>query len=124
MNSLVKNNFRSRHIALASLLLLVLMISVILMFSSCGGGATVKIKDDFSFDPQTVTIKAGETVTWKNEDSREHVVMSGAPPVMTDLFMSPSLAKGDSWSYTFEEAGDYPYHSMTGSFTGEVIVEP
>ncbi len=90
---------------------------------SCGdSGATVTIKD-FKFEPETVTIKAGETVTWVNEDRREHQVMSGAPPVMTDLFMSPKLAKGDSWSYTFEEPGEYPYHSMTGSFLGTVIVE-
>lgn len=105
------------------LTLLLITAMMVLVLSSCGGGATVVIKD-FAFDPETVTIKAGETVTWKNEDRRDHTVMSGAPPVMTDLFMSPSLAKGDSWSYTFDEPGEYPYHSMTGSFTGEVIVEP
>lgn len=98
------------------------VVSVLLMTSCGDGGATVTIKD-FHFDPETVTIKAGETVTWVNEDRRNHMVMSGAPPVMTDLFMSPSLAKGDSWSYTFEEPGEYPYHSMTGSFIGSVIVE-
>jgi plastocyanin len=62
-------------------------------------------------------------VTWKNEDRRDHQIMSGAPPVMTDMFASPVLRKGESWSYTFEEPGEYPYHSMTGSFTGVVNVE-
>lgn len=99
------------------------VVIAVLLLSSCGEeGATVTIKD-FSFQPETVTIKVGETVTWVNEDRRIHMVMSGAPPVMTDLFMSPSLAKGESWSYTFEEPGEYPYHSMTGSFLGTVIVE-
>ncbi len=104
------------------LALVTLLAMAAIVVSSCGGGATVIIKD-FHFEPQTVTIKAGETVTWKNEDRRNHQVMSGAPPVMTDLFMSPDLKKGDSWSYTFEEPGTYPYHSMTGAFLGEVVVE-
>lgn len=106
-----------------TLMILCIGAAAIFLVSSCGEeGATVTIKD-FSFQPETVTIKAGETVTWVNEDRRDHMVMSGAPPVMTDLFMSPSLAKGESWSYTFEEPGEYPYHSMTGSFLGTVIVE-
>lgn len=104
-------------------LLVCLGLLLLFVIASCGdGGATVTIKD-LSFEPDSVTIKAGETVTWVNEDRRDHQVMSGAPPVMTDLFMSPSLAKGDSWSYTFEEPGEYPYHSMTGSILGTVIVE-
>lgn len=108
---------RSRMIA-AAMLTVALMLFVV----SCGGGATVTIKD-LSLDPQEVHIKAGESVTWKNEDRRSHQIMSGAPPVMTDDFVSPNLQKGDSWTHTFDEPGEYPYHSMTGSLLGWVIVE-
>ncbi len=106
---------------LAAGTLLAAALVLALLFSSCGG-TTIVIKD-FQFEPDRVTIKAGETVTWKNEDRRDHQVMSGAPPVMTDQFMSPVLSKGDSWSYTFEEPGEYPFHSMTGGFMGIVYVE-
>lgn len=120
---LFKKNSRTPVSTIALVLALALLTLAVLVLTSCGDeGATVTIKD-FSFEPETVTIKAGETVTWVNEDRRNHMVMSGAPPVMTDQFMSPALQKGDSWSYTFEEAGEYPYHSMTGSFLGRVIVE-
>lgn len=88
---------------------LVLILS--LAVSSCGGGATVKI-GDLKLEPDTITIKAAETVTWKNEDRRSHQIMSGLPPVMTDEYMSPVLEPGDSWSHTFEKPGEYAYHDM------------
>lgn len=109
-----------RSIAVSTTIILIVI--ALLFISSCGGGATVVIKD-LTIEPQKVTIKAGEAVTWKNEDRRSHQIMSGAPPVMTDDFMSPVLQKGDSWSYTFDEPGEYAYHSMTGSLLGWVIVE-
>jgi len=91
--------------------------------TGCGGdGATIVIRD-LSFEPNRVTIKAGETVTWKNEDRRSHQIMSGAPPVMTEDFVSPSLSSGESWSHTFAEPGEYPFHSMTGGLLGWVEVE-
>lgn len=100
----------------------VLMVMALIFVSSCGSGETVVIKD-LSLEPQVITISVGESVTWKNEDRRSHQIMSGAPPVMTDDFVSPNLQTGDSWTHTFEEPGEYPYHSMTGSLLGWVIVE-
>lgn len=102
---------------------LILAVLVVLAISACGGDAATIVIQDLSFEPVEVTIEAGEAVTWKNEDRRTHQIMSGAPPVMTDDFMSPLLQSGDSWSYTFEEPGDYPYHSMTGGLLGWVHVE-
>lgn len=98
------------------------MLVTVFIFASCGDGVTIVI-EDLSFEPSEVTIKAGETVTWKNEDRRSHQIMSGAPPIMTDDFVSPNLASGDSWSHTFEEPGEYPFHSMTGGILGWVYVE-
>ena len=99
----------------AVLLLIVAALAAALGLSSCGTGATVHITG--SLEPQTVVIGAGESVTWESDDRRNHQIMSGAPPVMTDDFISPVLEKGDSWSHTFEEPGEYPYHDMrTGLF--------
>lgn len=106
-------------------LLLVLATVVITAMSSCGaaGGTAVTMKD-FKFQPDTVTIKKGQSVTWTNEDRRRRQVMSGNPPVMTDQFMSPVLENGQSYTFTFEQAGEFPYHDMMiPGVTGRVIVE-
>jgi len=107
-----------------SAIMLALAILVLLVMSSCGNsGATITIKE-LKFEPDTVTIKVGQSVTWKNEDRRSHHIMSGAPPVMTDEFVSPVLEKGDSWSFTFEKPGEYPFHDMkVPGLLGRVIVE-
>ena len=97
-----------RHLIHTVLVALALAFSLAL--SSCGG-ATVKI-GDLQLDPESITIKAGETVTWKNEDRRSHQIMSGLPPVMTDEYMSPMLEPGESWSHTFEKPGEFAYHDM------------
>lgn len=108
------------------LLMAVILISLLIalaMLSSCGGGATVTMKE-LRFEPDAVTIKKGETVSWKNEDRRERQVMSGHPPVMTDEFMSPVLKTGESWSFSFDQAGEYAYHDMKiPGLPGRVIVE-
>ena len=91
--------------------------------ASCGGGTTVTMKE-LKFEPDAVTIKKGESVTWKNEDRRDREIMSGHPPLMTDEFMSPVLKKGESWSFTFDEVGEHPYHDMkVPGLLGRVVVE-
>lgn len=104
--------------------LLVVAAVMLVSLSSCGdSGATVTI-EEFKFVPDRVNIKAGQTVTWENEDRRSHQVMSGLPPVMTDEFMSPPLEAGDTWTHMFEKPGEYPYHDMkVPGVTGWVEVE-
>lgn len=82
------------------------------MSSPAGGGAatpvtgtTVAIKN-FAFAPGTLTVKAGTTVTWTNQDTDAHTVTSqkaGGP------LRSPALGTGKSYSYTFTKAGSYAY---------------
>lgn len=105
---------------LAALVVAALLLAV----AACGNnGATVTMKE-LAFEPSTVTIKQGQTVTFNNEDRRDRQVMSGHPPIMTDDFMSPVLKTGDSWSFTFDKAGEYPYHDMMiPGLLGSVVVE-
>ncbi len=63
----------------------------------------VTIKD-FKFDPANLTVPAGSTVTWTNRDTEAHTVDNSK-----DLFHSKPLANGDKFSYTFKDAGSYPY---------------
>lgn len=78
--------------------------------------ATVTISN-FQFVPSTVTIKAGETVTWIQQDSVPHTVtIRGFDP-------SPALSKGQSWSKTFDKSGQYSYMcNIHPSMKGTVIV--
>ena len=57
-----------------------------------------------SFSPNPVEVKVGETVTWINDDSGRHTVTS-----KDGVFDSGMMGKGQSFSFTFDKAGEYPY---------------
>lgn len=101
-----------------------------------GTTTTVKMTDDNKFDPATVTISKGSTVTWQNTSSAPHTVTfdpskavnkadvelpSGAEP-----FDSGLLQPGQSFSHTFTVAGTYKYtcvpHETLGMH-GTVVVQ-
>jgi plastocyanin len=69
--------------------------------------------------PEVLTVKRGDTVTWTDYDTLPYTITSD-----DGLFISPVLAWGSSWSYTFKTVGTYHYHvseDMNG-LVGEVIV--
>jgi plastocyanin len=57
-----------------------------------------------SFSPNPVEVKVGETVTWINDDSGRHTVTS-----KDGVFDSGIMGKGQSFSFTFDKAGEYQY---------------
>ncbi len=79
-------------------------------------GKMVSIKNSV-FAPSPFTVAPGTTVTWKNEDSMIHQVGSGD-------FVSPPLAQGEIFSYTFFEPGVYDYFCPIHPFMkGAIVVE-
>jgi plastocyanin len=66
-----------------------------------------------AFQPQAITVTAGETVTWTNPDSVAHTVTSGTADALTNLFDSGSIAAGRSFSFTFTDPGTYQYYSTS-----------
>ena len=73
----------------------------------------------FAFVPSTLTVAVGTTVTWTNNDSASHTVTSN-----DNLFNSGTLAKGATFSHTFNQKGTFQYHcSIHPSMTAKVIVE-
>ncbi len=71
-----------------------------------------------SFSPNPVEVKVGETVTWINDDSGRHTVTS-----KDGVFESELMGKGQSFSYTFDKAGEYPYFcSPHPGMVGTVVV--
>ncbi len=67
--------------------------------------AEVTIKG-FAFAPTTLQVKVGTTVTWTNQDSAPHTITSDTGAWKD----SPDLPTGQSFSFTFTQAGSYPYH--------------
>lgn len=87
-----------------------------------GSPDTITIRN-FAFSPAAFTVKPGTTVTWVNDDSAPHTIVSddGAPV----SFTSPQLSTGASFSQLFNQAGTYTYHcSIHPSMKGTIVVEP
>jgi plastocyanin len=68
------------------------------------GGEPVEIVD-FAFGPAELTVPVGTTVTWTNQDSAPHTATGD-----DGSFDSGRLDQGQSFSFTFEAAGSFPYH--------------
>lgn len=75
---------------------------------------------NFAFVSDPITISAGDTVTWTNDDSAVHDVMS-----TNGDWGSGVMATGVSFSHTFTDAGTYTYLcSLHPYMTGTVVVSP
>ena len=75
--------------------------------------------DQFTFLPQRITVKAGTTVTWINEDDVPHTIVSSSK-----VFKSKALDTADKFSFTFTTPGTYDYFcSLHPHMTGAVVVE-
>ncbi|WP_328502853.1 cupredoxin domain-containing protein [Streptomyces sp. NBC_00457] len=61
----------------------------------------------YAFVPARLTVPAGSTVTWTNQDTAPHDVKTTSGPASIH---SPMLDKGESWSFTFGTAGSYGYY--------------
>ena len=79
----------------------------LLLTGGSAGAATVPATiKGYAFAPAALTVPAGTTVTWTNQDAAPHTVTSeGSGPLD-----SPNLQKGDSWSFTFTTPGTYAYY--------------
>jgi len=71
------------------------------------------------FTPDSVTIKAGQSVTWTNGDQRDHTVAAD-----DGSFNSGNLRPGDSFTYKFAKAGKFKYAcSLHPRMKGEILVK-
>ncbi len=92
------------------------------MPANAPAGAPVNVNavaiHNFAFGPNAITVTAGTTVTWTNQDNEPHSV------VMVDQsFRSPPLDTGDHFTHTFAAPGQYRYFcGFHPQMTGVVIV--
>ena len=98
--------------------------------------------DNLLFDPDSLSIKPCDTVTWVHQDGQApHTVTSGvSPPLGTPLgglFDSRGADANarmtetgtSSFSHTFDSAGTFPYHcevhgAPNGAMNGTITVSP
>lgn len=74
---------------------------------------------NFAFNPATLQVGVGDTVTWTNSDSAAHTVTFEEGP------NSGALETNDTFEHTFEAAGEFNYIcSIHPSMQGKVSVGP
>ncbi|HEY6852696.1 MAG TPA: plastocyanin/azurin family copper-binding protein [Gemmatimonadales bacterium] len=98
------------------------------------GGPHVSITE-YQFSPDTLTVKAGSTVTWTNNGTVDHSVTSdtnSAAPFASPT-LSPAMGGGygggtgpGGYGLTFHTAGTYPYHCSFHPtlMHGTIVVTP
>ena len=78
----------------------------------------IEIKD-FAFDPQKITVKSGEKITWINRDGEPHTVVS----VGKKFQRSPGLDTDQEFSIIAAAPGTYEYFcSVHPKMTGTIVV--
>jgi plastocyanin len=81
--------------------------------------ATVVLAKEFMFAPTALTVAAGSTVTWTNQDDEPHTVVSEA-----GLFRSGALDTNESFSFRFDKPGTYRYTcSIHPRMVGTIVVQ-
>jgi plastocyanin len=74
---------------------------------------------NFAFVPSTLTIKAGEKVTWVNRDDEPHTATAN-----DKSFNSKTLENGERFSTEFRKPGTYQYYcALHPKMTAQIIVK-
>ena len=96
-----------------------LLLALALGLPGAAQAADLEVKiDNFTFAPQKITVKVGDTVTWINEDDIPHLVVS------IGHVRSQALDTGDKFAFTFKTAGTFQYFcGLHPQMQGTVVVE-
>lgn len=102
--------------------------------NAINNGNTIEITES-GFNPSTLTINAGETVTWINKGSSQAWPASAVHPshnaypesggcLGSKFDACRRLKQGESYSFTFNQKGTWKYHDhLSPGDTGTIIVE-
>jgi plastocyanin len=95
--------------------------AVLALASASASAASVSIEiENFTFAPETITVAPGTTVNFVNRDDIPHLVAAD-----DGTFRSKALDTGDTFSFTFEKAGQYGYFcALHPHMVGTVLVKP
>ena len=110
----------TRKLCVATALAAAILATAVGFAAQSAQAADTKVNiDEFAFDPQRVTVKAGTTVTWTNDDDVPHTIASSSR-----LFKSKALDTKNKFSLAFTTPGTYEYFcSLHPHMTGAIVVE-
>jgi plastocyanin len=105
---------------------------ILLFFLSCSKKSSTAYPDstgvvnsntvsiyNMSFASKNISVTAGTTVTWTNDDDMQHTVTAD-----DNSFTSPTLQIGDTYTHTFNSIGTIGYHcSIHPGMKGSVAVK-
>ncbi len=74
-----------------------------------------------NFELEDLTIAAGTTITWVNEDSAPHTTTAGAPSALSGEWDSKTMSLASQFSFTFQETGSFPYFCVIHPFMTATI---
>jgi plastocyanin len=100
-------------------------------------GNTVDLTDSLRFEPATLTVARGTTVTWRNMSQIVHTVTDdpakAATPADAQLpsgaqpWDSGNLNPGQTYTHTFDTPGTYKYFCVpheTAGMVATIVVTP
>ena len=80
-------------------------------------------EENLCYIPETINVKPGQAITWRNADAAFHSVTSGTYEEPDGLFDSGHIDPDATFTFTFEHAGAYAYHcTLHPWMVGTVIV--
>jgi plastocyanin len=118
------------------------MLAAAVTLSSCGGGSSTpttptpptnggnngtpvtivngaRALTTTAYNPNPVTVSAGTTVTWTNQDTTTHTATSDS-----GLFSSGNVGPNGQFSFTFANKGTFTYHcALHPNMVGSVVVQ-
>lgn len=103
---------------------LMLIVASVAMATWMGAGAVLAADGsvsiaNFAFDPATVTVNVGDSVTWTNNDSTAHTATAGG-----GSFDTGTIGAGQTATVTFDTAGTFAYLcSIHPQMAGTVVVQ-
>jgi len=118
----ISNTMRSELVAAAIVAAMAVLFAMVSLpgWAQDAAASAVSI-DNFTFTPQTLTVKAGTTVTWTNKDDIPHGIASD-----NNAFRrSKALDTDDKFAFTFTTPGTYKYFCYVHPhMTGTIVVQP
>jgi plastocyanin len=116
----MKNIVRIHKLTACILLALAISTTRITLAATPDANSSAEIKiDNFTFAPQTVTVKVGTKITWTNSDDIPHTVVSS-----DSSFKSKTLDTDEKFSFTPSKPGTYSYFcSIHPKMTATVVVQ-
>jgi plastocyanin len=112
--------------------LLIFTMAAVMLFSSCEDDVNESGNNDMppanqvwmrnnTFIPAVLTVAPGTEVIWVNKDGVQHTTTSSSSP---SLFDSGNLSRDQTFSYTFDSTGAYPYFCrLHAGMAGTVTVQ-